>query len=946
MQKSFWYLMAWSWKNGQAKLLGSHKSPHTLDLTAGYSDHKQRVPRLDPKDSFRTLGIYISSSGSQTRQARVLRQYAEEYKIRVSMSNLSQEAAYCSYIQYIRPKLIYPLPCSALTQTQCRHIQAPALAGLLPKLHLNQHTPHAIIFGEQRFGGLNLPDLYTDQGCGQLRLLLGHLRRRDETGQLILIAISHLQLQVGSAKPFFTLPYPHYARWIDSTWLTAIWKHTVQLQMQVEVEHHWLPTLTRENDIMLMDLFMTLNFSHSQLKLINNCRLFLQVLTLSDITSADGKTLLPNYTKGIVSTDRTSSLKWPEQTRPPPSAWTLWKTALAHISTSEKLSTPLGRWTDITHLRWTWFHHGSQPIVYNLTSNNQWLEYHPITTIPGSSIRTTRQTKVWFSLSVGRPSNPDISQLLSATIYQDPLFDDYLFYSNHSLTAIPTISPQAISNSVWGLDTSLHILADTPEFYQRLLGPLPNITDPIGLEIAHHLELETMVTCSDGSFYPDSHTGSHGWVLASADKAILLQGAGPGDGHPKLTSSYRSELGGLLAVLYLIHRICHHYQVQGGQLKYHCDNRGVLKNVFSSATPGIAPYLQADADLVMEARHLLSIIPVTIIAEWVKGHYSGKDREFKHDLNEIADSLATSFNSVPHPNFKPRLQPIAHPHYGARILYEGSTITNKLRSLMAQALHRPALVSHLIRKNKWEERTFHLVHWDAHEMAFKRLTSSCQITTAKLIHDLVNTNVQNYRYYNISPKCPCCLTVDETFHHVLSCSSTTAAEYREQALQQLQKDLKSINTPSEVVDALSHGKTMWLKRQIDSDCTVRASTVGSLKGTDILLTMAFNEQFHKIGWHNLFNGRISKLWGRAVLQLTKSSYSSLSTTWSAQTILYLWKYTRSIWINRNQVVHGKTDQEMANKIRESIHTKVRQLYETFQSTPIFILSRHHYLFTN
>jgi hypothetical protein len=455
-----------------------------------------------------------------------------------------------------------------------------------------------------------------------------------------------------------------------------------------------------------------------------------------------------------------------------------------------------------------------------------------------------------------------------------------------------------------------------------------------------------MVTCSDGSFYPDSHTGSHGWVLASADKAILLQGAGPGDGHPKLMSSYRSELGGLLAVLYLIHCICHHYQVQGGQLKYHCDNRGVLKNVFSPATPGIAPYLQADADLVMEARRLLSIIPVTIIAEWVKGHYSGKEREFKHDLNEIADSLATSFNSVPHPNFKPRLQPIAHPHYGARILYEGSTITNKLRYLMAQALHRPALVSHLIRKNKWEERTFHLVHWDAHEMAFKRLTSSCQITTAKLIHDLVNTNVQNYRYYNKSPKCPCCLTVDETFHHVLSCASTTAAEYRDQALKQLQKDLKSINTPSEVVDALSHGTTMWLKRQIDSDCTVRASTVGSIKGTDILLTMAFNEQFHKIGWHNLFNGRISKLWGRAVLQLTKSSYSSLSTTWSAQTILYLWKYTRSIWINRNQVVHGKTDQEMANKIRESIHTKVRQLYETFQSTPNFILSRHQYLFTN
>jgi hypothetical protein len=78
MQKSFWYLMAWTWKNGQAKLAAANKTPDTLELTAGYSKQKQRVPKLDPKDSFRTLGIYISPSGSQTKQAQLLRQHAEE----------------------------------------------------------------------------------------------------------------------------------------------------------------------------------------------------------------------------------------------------------------------------------------------------------------------------------------------------------------------------------------------------------------------------------------------------------------------------------------------------------------------------------------------------------------------------------------------------------------------------------------------------------------------------------------------------------------------------------------------------------------------------------------------------------------------------------------------------------------------------------------------------
>lgn len=164
MQKSFWYLMAWTWKNGQATLIAANKTPDTLDLTAGYLNQKQRVPKLDPKGSFHTLGIFISPSGSQTKQVKILRQYAEEYKTQISSSNLNQMAAYYSYMQYIRPRLTYPLPCSTLTQNQCRHIQAPALAALLPKLHLNQHTPQAILFGVPCYGGLNLPDLYTDQG--------------------------------------------------------------------------------------------------------------------------------------------------------------------------------------------------------------------------------------------------------------------------------------------------------------------------------------------------------------------------------------------------------------------------------------------------------------------------------------------------------------------------------------------------------------------------------------------------------------------------------------------------------------------------------------------------------------------------------------------------------------------------------------------------------------
>jgi hypothetical protein len=311
-----------------------------------------------------TLGIHISPSGSQTKQAKILRQHSNSYFTHITASTVTSGEAHCSYMQFLRPRLTYPLPCSSLTQQQCRHIQAPAMAALLPKMHMNRNTSHAIVFGEPRFGGLGLPDLYTDQGYGQLKLLVGHLKLKDEIGDLILIAISHVQIHVGSGSPFFALPYPHYSRWIDSNWLTSVWKHTHQINLTVDVERHWTPSLVRQHDNFLMEIFQSHNFSPIQLRHLNNCRIFLQVLTLSDITSADGKYILPTALKGERTQEQTSTLHWPRQDSPTELSWDLWRLALSHISTHSKLLRPLGPWTGNPHQTWTWYIDSDTKVVY------------------------------------------------------------------------------------------------------------------------------------------------------------------------------------------------------------------------------------------------------------------------------------------------------------------------------------------------------------------------------------------------------------------------------------------------------------------------------------------------------------------------------------------------------------------------------------------------------
>ena len=74
IHKSHWYLMTWKWNNGQPNL--SPASPTmSLNLTAGHETSPEPIPQISSHNSFRTLGVYISPSGSQLRQVKILCQH-------------------------------------------------------------------------------------------------------------------------------------------------------------------------------------------------------------------------------------------------------------------------------------------------------------------------------------------------------------------------------------------------------------------------------------------------------------------------------------------------------------------------------------------------------------------------------------------------------------------------------------------------------------------------------------------------------------------------------------------------------------------------------------------------------------------------------------------------------------------------------------------------------
>jgi len=930
-QKSHWYLMSWLWRQGIPKLATIKQTPASIALSTGANSMLDIVPRIEPTQGFRTLGVYVTPSGQYSRQIKVLRKYAEQFKQDILSSHMTPSEAYCCLMMYIRPKLNYPVPCVSMTEAQCRHIQAPILEAILPKLHLNRHSPRAVLFAGPKYGGLSIPETYVDLGYGHLQYLVGHLKIGDDIGRMILSLITHTQLQIGSVTPFFQLQYSTYAKWIDSTWITDCWKFANRTKIELEIESPWVPTLTRQGDVALMDLALMFHLNHQQLRTINTCRLFLQVVTVSDIVTARGDRLQPFVVTGERTPHQVSHLQWPEMQRPPPVFWTSWRLFLQYFTRGRTLLTPLGPWLQRPHYDWRWYQ-DLEAIVWEQIAPKVWHKYKPVE----STTRRTRHTLVRYQTGELTDA-PHQLGLYPATV--EPHSNGYFTVSVSATRFMEKMSNHTIN--LWQHTTLPEAFANTPPFFQHLISTPP--TQQQCQDIAAELQEKTLVVCSDGACDRNRAISSFGTVFASSLLKLQLSSVvGPVDGHPALVTSYRSELSGIVATLYIIYRICQYYTIETGGMTLYCDNKGALKNAFTPIKAGVTPYFKTDHDLVEVAQALVPVIPILITTSWVKGHYSGKDRQYQHDLNEEADRIAGRYQDCQTPHRTIR-KPLPPPNYRVRLLHDSSVITSKLPSILVKSIHEENIIAHIIRKAGWSNATFQKVHWESHERAFCRLPRFHQHYTAKLIHGLLNTNRQNHLYYGQSSLCPICQQAEETMQHVFSCPHPDASLHRQQALEDLLKTLRAIQSPNPVIEAIEHGFNQWHTNPLCRQ--VRAVTAGSLRGPDAVLTSAFHEQFREIGWYQFCLGRISMKWASAVHQYNRTLYPDTGLHWSSLLISALWKYSRTLWRFRNGIIHGATVAEQANKQIEQLRTKITNYYETYADNPDIVLPRHASLFT-
>lgn len=841
------------------------------------------IPRKSVFDSHKTLGHYKAPAGRSWKQCDVLYRHGCVTATQVLSSPLTPTEAHMYYTAIWNAQMRYILPQCVLTPKQLKSIESKPLQAFVVKRGYCRTMALAVRYGPRQLGGAGFVQLETMQGEGQVLNFLKMIRTDCAISKLARCALSWGQLQAGIGTPILMTPsisLPHY----EQRFIASMRDFLASIGAQLEVDCSFVPPLQREHDFYLMDLALgSRRFTPKQIKLVNYCRLYLQVITASDVTLPSGYQLDEWMSDGVLheSSSSTGYIKV-EQQRPNKATWFQWSRLMQLVG--EQLShCPLRHWlypASTLRRQWPSYLDERSRLLY-IRSADGFNQY--ALTRPGEYAHG-------IVLPHWQPSDRCIP------VEADPSGRGSYFLNAESIHSISSqLSPPVAT-------TFLEYIDDLPEWDRSLFQWLQLLVDPFELldlcTQASSASGLTLLFVSDGSAGNDSM--SFAWVLSLPGGKRVATCAGPAFGFRE--SSYRSEGYGVLSSVRFVY---HLFKFCGcppqWDFKFMADNQGLLTALLQDSTYVEAfpnTTLEADWDIRNEIKATIKLIGRPTSFLHVKGHQdSGRavaTLDLPAQMNVEADHAANSFRSD-YPTHRPRVPRLGH--NSAQLHINGRTINGQYRMEMRLAKSESPLLEYIQRKYSWTDSQMALIDWKAMTQALNRRRDK-EVPLVKLLAEITPTATITKRYgCSTSSKCPRCKTDDENIDHVIRCSDAACQKWRSALLTHLRLICTTtLHTRLALIDVLLAGLHCWF-HHTQLECHLYPASLHKL----------ITDQ-NSIGWNQLFRGRMVKEW--ATLQQQSLSDNGFRTqalsgrSWVATVVTTLWTRFFELWTDRNTIVHG------------------------------------------
>ena len=240
------------------------------------------IKQLSVYDPHKTLGHYKSPAGENKVQLQKITTKLNQVAQQITASPATREQANICYHTIYLPS-IYVLPNCHYSEKRLNQAERQSIPSLISKMGYNRNTHRSLMYGPTEQAGGGLIRWYWLQGEGQILTFLKHWRTQGVIGDALRVAVAWFQHNSGSGIPLFQ--YPEIPiNYTDSRWLASLRQFLSRINGKFILDKNFVPSLQRIGDRFIMDIARDSNwFSEKEMGFLNACRLYYNVVTISDI---------------------------------------------------------------------------------------------------------------------------------------------------------------------------------------------------------------------------------------------------------------------------------------------------------------------------------------------------------------------------------------------------------------------------------------------------------------------------------------------------------------------------------------------------------------------------------------------------------------------------------------------------------------------------------------
>jgi exonuclease III len=890
--KSWWYLIHFEWQHGDAKYGDLENLTNNELQGKDKNGNVMQLKYLESHEAQEMLGVFLAPNGSNEKQIEIFIRKMEEYSEMIRTGHLDRHEAWTALNLVAIKKLEYALPALTLTAEDCKSIMWPLLQAILPKSGINRYIKRDLLYAPIDYQGLGVQNIYLTQGINHIVDIVEHKWKKTLTGHFITSSLECLRLETGIQGNIFSHNFYDYQPFLlNQSWIENTWKFTSDNKITILEETSDF-NLRRHNDLNLMEQATDIYISNTEAKEFNKCRIYLQALTLADITKGDGRGISYNSWNGIQSPSTArNQFTWPITSRPPNRNWNTWRRILRTLFECNEN----GKFTKITlqdwqqdKNQWQWHENQLQTSLYQ-NKNGIWLKY---------SRAGRSKLAVRYSTQPTILTNKPEEHIERTTVYEKKNYYYSEGISPLSISPLDQLTPQnTISKFLTIEQVSTHNI-------QQI------ITD---------LSKGTAKAVTDGSFDPHTKTGSAAWIIESENQTQYIAGSSITYGPPTIQGSYRSEITGLAAILDATQKLCTQYNITSGHYTLGCDNINALKRSINTKQQQHSPKHQ-QSDILSFCCQTQSNTPLTISPQHIKAHQDDKIPYYRlsrmSQLNVRMDIAAkralrlVQEKKITIPSTEPSTTVGFSPVY-----VNNTRIWHNLHKDIYKAIMKDKITDYWEEKGRINSTTRTLIDWDSIGKGMKGMISTRRRFVSKWSAHQLGTGKNLVRWkHRPHGKCPFCLQDDEDTAHILSCTHTEPLMEWYKQLDNFLSTLTSIGTCPVLLVTLRYDLIAW---KLNNNKEASLELLNPSQKTVIL------EQ-RQIGWTQFLEGLLTKQWVQYHDELFKDNQSKRTgSAWAAKVYRSGWTLIYNLWTFRNKKLH-ETDRILDMEGRQEINDAIVQ----------------------